>query len=381
MKHTIKHFLVAALVLLSYQSQANSWRVCSRPEARAYFTSVSAAVASLEVFAGDTLYIEPGHVESSGVTINKRLTLIGPGYYMNRNNINAMDPGEAKFVSSITLTKDSIIIYGCLFTDILNIRGDYITIERCLFSNTSLNINSYSSINNYTRKNLYIRNNFFNRSSINRSNYTSSTREDCVSSIFENNIFLFGLFACVSNDEYNACTFRNNTIVYNGANNNKLIQRAINCQIYNNILIHNNSGYTTSVNNETQTVDTLWYRNDVLDAPSSSGNDVHHNILSCSPNSDYPNCIFNITDPEMVLLWSDTLSIEERFKHITNGIAVGAGTGGTTVGAYGTVTGSTPYRQGGIPLFRPYIYDATIDQTPSSNNTINASFKIKLQNE
>ena len=74
-------------------------------------------------------------------------------------------------------------------------------------------------------------------------------------------------------------------------------------------------------------------------------------------------------------------TLEGKYQHIANGIAVGAGTNGTTCGAYGNVNGTIPYLPAGIPMFRPYIYDANIDQTPSNNNTINASFKIKVQNE
>ena len=223
-----------------------------------------------------------------------------------------------------------------------------------------------------------IRNNFFNNSNITTG--TSSISSSRVySSVFENNIIL-GRITSSSYWPYNSCTFRNNTIIYFGADANYLIHFTTNCQIYNNILLHVTSGYTTTTTSN-QTVDTSWYRDRVLTANDGEGNDVHHNILSSQINTQYRNCIFNIQTCEAALIWNNATSVEEKYKHIANGIAVGAGSNGTTIGAYGAVNGSIPYIPSGIPQYRPYIYDANIDQTPSSNNTINASFKIKVQND
>ena len=357
-------------MLFSVESQATSWRVCSKPEARANFTSVRDAVASLDVFAGDTLYIEPGHTESSNneLNINKRLIIIGPGYHMNSNNITVMNPNEATFNVNVSLSATGTNIYGCVFLRTLIMTSNNHTVERCLFQTTnSTGLNFNGNLNN-----INIRNNIVNNCDI-------DIYSELQSSIFENNI-IKGRFYSYSNSRYLSCIFRNNTILWFGNDHNPIIKPAANCQIYNNILIHYSSGYTTSVNSD-QSVDTTWYRNAVLDATAVNGNDVHHNIMSCGPNSEYRNCVFNISNPEMVLIWDNATTLEEKYKHIANGIAVGAGSNGTTIGAYGAVSGSTPYRPAGIPQYRPYIYDANIDQTPSSNNTINASFKIKVQND
>ena len=370
MKQSIKLFVVAAFVLLSVESQATSWRVCSKPEARANFTSVRNAVASLDVFAGDTLYVEPGHVElGSGFDINKQLTIIGPGFKMNDNNINVMDANEAIFnVYNMNFTVAGTNIYGCVFLNTIMITSSNHTIERCYFQ-----INGIGLYFNGSQNDIIVRGCFFNNCDI----YSYNNLE---SSTIENNI-ITGRFYIRSDGRCRGSIFRNNTIIWQGNDNSVLIQKCMGCEIYNNILIHYSSGYSTTTNTTTQTVDTSWYRNFVLDAPASQGNDVHHNIMSCGPNSEYRNCVFNISNPEMVLIWDNATKLEEKYKHIANGIAVGAGSNGTTIGAYGAVNGSTPYRPAGIPQYRPYIYDANIDQTPSSNNTINASFKIKVQND
>ena len=148
-----------------------------------------------------------------------------------------------------------------------------------------------------------------------------------------------------------------------------------NCQIYNNIIVNTNPDFTT-INNADQTIDTIWYKENVIRYDAT--NTVHNNILSCSIIQDYTNCVFN-AKVEDVLIWNGANTLEEKYKHKTPGPAVGAGVNGTTCGAYGAVNGGRAYQPAGIPQYRPYIYDAQIDETPSSNNTINASFKIKVQ--
>lgn len=364
MKQSIKLFVVAAFVLLSVESQATSWRVCSRAEARANFTSCSAAVASLQVFAGDTLYVEPGHVESgNSFAISKQLTIIGPGYFLAENNINTMNSNDAVFTNNVNLAASAIKVSGCRFESI-QITASSIEIERCYIR--TLNITSENT-------------GLIVRDCLIRDHINMSGQIGVYSALVENNIiegYVEGSIVINRGTYYwRNSIFRNNTIFHNSTD---FVMRQMNgCQIYNNIIINDNRGYTTTTTN--QIVDTVWYRDrvfsDMIDC------DIHHNILSCSTNASYQNCLFRKYWEDVLVGNGSSTGIEGRFMHIANGIAVGAGVGGSTVGAYGSVKGSTPYRPAGIPQYRPYIYDANIDQTPSSNNTINASFKIKVQND
>ncbi|WP_315817687.1 hypothetical protein [Paraflavitalea speifideaquila] len=54
----------------------------------ANFTTFLAAVNDPNVLAGDTLYLEPSatNYATGGVTISKRLVVIGPGYFLNPAN-------------------------------------------------------------------------------------------------------------------------------------------------------------------------------------------------------------------------------------------------------------------------------------------------------
>lgn len=369
MKKTI--FMGIAALMLCGTVNATSWRVCSKPEAGANFLSVAEAVASNSVFAGDTLYLEPGHTEIGyPFDIHKTLILIGPGNSFVNNGINVMNNEPATFFCETRLTSAGTKIIGCKFISRLLISSDNITIDNCHFTAWLDFTFGYSGI--------VIRGCFFNNCGIGAPWVSSNSFLG--SSVIENNIINGDISATNENahmvfDFYRNSVIRNNTITT--SLDLDLIRNATDCEIYNNIIINTNQNYITSTNNN-QTVDTTWYRNFVMDAPAERGNNVYNNILSCTPNPEYLNCVFNAT-VEDVLIWNGANTLEEKYKHKADGPAVGAGVSGTTCGAYGAVNGSRPYQPAGIPQYRPYIYDAQIDETPSSNNTINASFKIKVQ--
>lgn len=358
-----KNILIGlAALLLCGTVNATSWRVCSKPEAGANFTSIADAVASNNVFAGDTLYVEPGHVEmGSTLHITKRLTIIGPGYCLIDNNINTMNPSEAVINKSLDIEQSNTTVYGLHIQGGMDITSDNITIERCLITHGLTITNGYGNI---------VRQCFVNTEGI-RNNGSAT------SSIIENNIVYGDIYSYSSgsNSGWQNSTIRNNVVV--GSGTNYVIRAVHECNIYNNIVINTNTSYTTTTNPD-QTVDTTWRKHFAIDAPASDGNTVRNNITSGKPNAEFLNCVFNAT-VEDVLIWNEANTLEEKYKHKANGPAVGAGVNGTTCGAYGAVTGSQAYQPAGIPQYRPYIYDATIDETPSSNNTINASFKIKVQ--
>ena len=127
MKKTI--LMGIAALLICGTVNATSWRVCSKPEAGANFTSVAAAVASNLVFAGDTLYLEPGHYEENTVNITKKLVIIGPGYFFEENGINAANPGEAVFGRGFNMSK-GVTVIGCKSNYNINL-SDSTTLDRC----------------------------------------------------------------------------------------------------------------------------------------------------------------------------------------------------------------------------------------------------------
>lgn len=362
MKKTILMGIAALVVCGSVN--ATSWRVCSKPEAGANFLSVADAVASNTVFAGDTLYLEPGHYEASAINISKQLILIGSGYYLSLNQINTMDNSEAIFSNNVDITSLGTKIYGCKFLRKITVHNDNVIIGSCYIDG---DISAQG--NNAHIYDCYINGSFNN-------GLGQGFFATCLNWIVENNIII----GCITNsgrdENYLNWTVRNNTIMGTPTSTNwDVIYKLYSSQIYNNIVINSNEGFSTT-NNPDQTIDTTWYKDFTI--TGGNNNNINNNILSSRNNAEFLNCVFN-TKVEDVLIWNGANTLEEKYKHKTPGPAVGAGVNGTTCGAYGAVNGSRPYQPSGIPQYRPYIYDAQIDETPSSNNTINASFKIKVQ--
>lgn len=366
MKKTI--LMGMAALMLCGTVNATSWRVCSKPEAGANFLSVAAAVASNSVFAGDTLYVEPGHFENSGVTVDKRLVIIGPGYLFEDNNIDVLNSEVATF-NSITLNKKNAQISGLKILGGVTIGDTSCTVKNCYIRGTG-NVLYFSSGTGHKIMNCLIYGN------IGANGYFQNQWNILI----QNNI-IYGNISCAP---VHASIIRNNTIIgysdlsshYSSYENGRsILIVGEECEIYNNIVINTcTKKYTYTDAN--QNVDTTFSEDYTITRESTC--DVYNNILSGHNYALFRNCVFN-QQHEDVLIWNNANTIEERFKHKSNGPAVGAGINGTTCGAYGAVNGGRAYQPSGIPQYRPYIYDANIDDTPSTNNTINASFKIKVQ--
>jgi hypothetical protein len=76
-----KYFLAVAVMLVASLCavQAKTWRINNDPAAKADFLSINDAMASLEVYPGDVLYLDPA-CRLPEQTITKGVTIIGTGY-------------------------------------------------------------------------------------------------------------------------------------------------------------------------------------------------------------------------------------------------------------------------------------------------------------
>lgn len=71
------------------QSQAKVWRINNTPGVTADFTNCQSALSSASVADGDTLHIEGSSTNYAGFTLNKRLVIIGTGYFISGANSNS----------------------------------------------------------------------------------------------------------------------------------------------------------------------------------------------------------------------------------------------------------------------------------------------------
>ncbi len=222
--------LLSLLIITGTQTQAKVWRINSNIGVTADFDQGAAAISSLSVVNGDTLYFEPSTNNYQGFTLSKRLVLIGTGYFLSGTNGNPglqADPTGAYFgnatilldstgsgstlmgLNSINIgigpnlgsATDNITVTRCYIGNIgqyygytANTKMTGWVINKCYISSFGFNsqvlenwqitnniINSSASLGNTGNFNLLIRNNVI-RSSV-----------DLYSAYFSNNIVTFNL--------------------------------------------------------------------------------------------------------------------------------------------------------------------------------------------
>ncbi|MFT3844759.1 MAG: hypothetical protein QM725_06890 [Lacibacter sp.] len=89
MKKISTLLLITIATVLSLQTQAKVWRINNTPGVNTNFTTIQAALSSSSVVNDDTLYIEGSATNYAGFTLNKRLVIIGTGYFLSGTNSNA----------------------------------------------------------------------------------------------------------------------------------------------------------------------------------------------------------------------------------------------------------------------------------------------------
>lgn len=132
-------FLIFAVI--SVGANAQIWRV-NNSDNSADFTNIQAAINDSRVTNDDTLFVEGSSAVYSEFTVNKRLNIIGPGYFLSVNpktsasGLTSIIEGTAIFTSG----SEGSTLSGLIFSSGSqfyrpSVRTDNITIMRCYLSN------------------------------------------------------------------------------------------------------------------------------------------------------------------------------------------------------------------------------------------------------
>ena len=107
MKNKLISTLLIALVstFLAQPLQAKIWRINNNGFGADY-AQINAANNDPNVIAGDTLHLEGSNMEYNGVTLNKKLIIIGAGYFVTENP-KTTNSGLSSMVKDITLNAGS----------------------------------------------------------------------------------------------------------------------------------------------------------------------------------------------------------------------------------------------------------------------------------
>lgn len=209
-------------VAFSLQTNAKVWRINNTPGVTADFTTCALALASASVVNDDTLHIEGSSVAYAGFTLNKRLVIIGTGYFLSGANSNpglqantnsssfagasiyfdstssgstligleniylGSGPALGSATDNITLTRCSVSGLGNVYGYTANTKMAGWKVNKCYFGSISLSL--------FTLQNWEITNNIFT-SSIDISS-TNNLNNLVRNNVFRSQIYMYnGYFA------------------------------------------------------------------------------------------------------------------------------------------------------------------------------------------
>lgn len=332
--------MIALLALCSVQTYAKTWTVDQRPGAN--FQTIAAAVASSSVLAGDTILVSGSSIAYAGFSFNKKLTLIGPGYFLGENTNLQADTNSVKISSQVTIQSGAqgSIVMGLHFLNSLYVDADNVQIIRNRFQIT----NTYDY-------GIYL---YAQDSTIIRQNYLTQTAS---------------WYHCITIASGNTQTMiQNNFLEYTGGDSNSSygalsVQGTISGDISNNVIYGN---VTLSAGGFT-------FNNNIMRYGkfNSTGITPHNNIGSSSQFSFWP-ALGNQSGVNMTSVFVSSGTSDTKWQIATEGPADNNGFGGIDCGMYDNSAG-TAYIPSGIPPI-PSVYE--FDASDLNNVTV----KVKSHN-
>ena len=338
--------VIMLLALSATTASAKTWRINNDTRKQANFKDINAAMASADVAAGDTLYLDPGCLLSSKQTITKSVTVVGTGYFLPNALVGAKINADL-YIKAAGAKMNAVTITGIVY-----IVNDNITLERCM-----INKILRSGVTRYGLTVL--------QCYINCSKGYSSIEGEFRNATIKNNIirnqYRYDSYAAIYNVHDSEISY--NYLVTEGCNKSYIsdvIKDITNSQIYNNIIKHGS------------------YPNRIFNNTASDYNNSFYNNVVTAAEGTYSN-VCNI-------VWLGTADMSTVFAegtddaayHLKEGSpAKGAAADGGDCGPYG---GANPYVEGGKPLFHPFINDVMVSVKPV-NGKIKLKLNAKMQNE
>lgn len=325
--------LLLPLLLCGFLAQAqNILRVNNSVGVNAPYTTISAAITAAGV--NDIIMVEGSILAYDNITISKKVTIVGPGYFLSENlNLQASPTSASLSLVSLSAGSAGSSFYGLNITGNIGL-GDNVPANNMTVSNCRIGALTLSGdANNFFISGCYITN------SIIFSNLSQFT-----GTILHNNYL--GVFATGGS---NLITLTQNVV---GGN----VGQVSNCDMQNNIFM---AGFAGPANGAI-------IKNNVFTVTQAS-------LASIGAPVDNTN-IFSATAANLFLgLTGNTTDTQWRLK--AGSPAIGAGISGEDCGMYG---GATPYRPSGIQSGQPTINSFTTPSSIPKNGTLNVKVSAKV---
>ena len=332
--------------------EAKVWRVNNRPGISTNYSSLSSAISSSSVKAGDTLYVEGSSTSYGDITLNKSLVILGAGYFLSDNDSTQFFAYPSKLDRlSISSGAQGSFIAGLYISyssndNTVTINTDNITISRCFIENTCSSvyfpININSGVKNITIKGCFIYS--YNYEAINLSGSNDNIT-------ISNNIIKCGTKTSGKTAIYMPTSCKNTYIT-------------------NNVIIGDLYAYSSYVANNIQIRGSLY--NDQTNYYSIFYNNIGNSTQFGTTNGNQSNV--NMTD--VFTYGPSGENVDNHYRLKAGSPAIGAGYSGEDCGAFG---GSDPYKLSGLPAI-PAIFNGTMPSPTNwypTSTSINVNIKAK----
>ena len=320
----------ALLFVGGQQADAASWRINSDATKKAHFLDINAAMASSEVMAGDTLYLDPGCLLTSQQKVTKRVTIIGTGYFP-QNDVHQQATIKANIELRVAYDKlESVNVDGIIY-----ICANYVTVERCFLRNvTWAGVGQYATIRQcYSTGDVY-----GYGSTDNNSAYC--TIENCI--LIRDSYCINRLYCPTIRNNYLKCT-----------SNSYALSSISSGTIVNNIIIN-----TSKPQQCLSLVSDVLFSNNVLSGTNGASTNITEVIAEAS--------VFALEG-----------SNDQRYRLKDDSPAKDYATNGGDCGPFG---GLYPYVPSGYPLGMPRFESSSIPVRPQDGQ-VRMTQKVVLQGE
>lgn len=318
---SLQKILIVLLIIVSSNLVfAKIWRIDQNPLTKPDFSRPQDAINDSRVLPGDTLYITPSQNWYNGIGLNKRLIIIGNGYFLNDNS-NTQANKYSTLVGNISITKgaESSEIVGLVTGNII-VGCDSIKIIRNMMGTANFLLKILKDVNH-----ILIKQNYFHAEE-----HTSG-------------------LGCIIEDN---CT---------------------DIQFFNNFIKHPSLGIQVPINSS------VWFENNTLQcAAFNIGNSVFYNNFYWGTLYQQNAIIqgnYSLGVPiENVIV--NTGSLDAKWILKEGSPAKSGGINGAECGMFG---GQEPYVLSGIPAI-PSIYEAIVPDKVKNGENLNVKIKVKANN-
>lgn len=340
---TILFSLIALIAV--YTSQATIRRVNNTPGMNSVYNTLANAISASQ--AGDTVHVEGSGVTYTGATINKRLVIIGPGYFLTDTaaNPNTQANKQSAYIDLFfgAGSKGSLVQGMSIGT--CHLSDSFITLQR-----------------NYIYNNIAVANSGHTFGDTIRHNFFASTAGIYHTSSYEGR----GLF------------FYNN--IFEKPNNALITASLTTCSGY----FVNNSFATPSTSTLDFSCANFTFQNNIFNKVNfgnlQNSNIFINNIAKTGLPSGNNNLV-NLDPADIYQGWGSpgtaTFSSDARYKLKTGSPAINAGVLNSIAVDCGAFGGPAPYILSGMPPV-PSVYQLTMPSqinsgTPAINITVSAA--------